>query len=812
MLNFEINRVLMPSIVPGFEYDIFISYRQKDNKHDGWITEFVNQLKGELESTFKEDISIYFDENPHDGLLETHSVDKSLEGKLKCLIFIPVISQTYCDSKSFAWQHEFCAFNKLAKEDKLGRDIRLASGNVTSRVLPVKIHDLDAEDKTLLENELGGMLRCIEFIYKAAGVNRPLRANEDHPQDNLNKTYYRDQINKVANAVKEIFTAIKKHNQQDEEVPMNVVKAKPERSKNQKAKIITGSLIVLALIVAGYFIIPKLFRSSGPVEKSIAVLPFTNLSNDPEQEYFSDGMVDEILDRLFKVGDLKVIARTSSMRYKNTKLTLKEIARELGVSALLEGSVQKIGNKVRITTQLIDPGTGFHLWSEKYDRDLSDVFSIQSEVAQKVATELKAVITPQEKLLIEKRPTEDMEANNYYLHANEYYWQSNNPSKLKEAIAIYKKAIDRDPHFALAYAKLSICYSRLYFYDRNNEHLAIILAAIDSAFKIDPNLPEAHLASGAYYYNTARDYQKALEQIAIVKQQLPNNSECAYWEGVIYRRSGSWDLAKKSFIRAFELDPGSALIANATGQTFSRMREYPEAEFYFKKAILNNPLFSEPYYEYSMMYIRWKGNTLKAREIIEEGRGSEYKIQILYGKGMMEYYDANYQKALSYLSDIDKEPDASTSRYYATSIGYANIYTQLDQLEKAHSYFETARKILESGISGDPENPDLYANLGIAYAGLGQKKKAIEAGKKAVELLPISKDASHGASIIESLAKIYVMTGEYNLALEQIKYSLSINAGLSVKMLLLVPDWKPLWNLPEFKKIISTANHNAKSD
>jgi hypothetical protein len=161
----------MASIIPGYEYDIFISYRQKDNKHDGWVTEFVDNLKGELESTFKEEISVYFDINPHDGLLETHDVNASLKEKLKCLVFIPIISQTYCDSKSFAWQHEFVAFNKLAKEDHFGRDIRLSSGNVASRILPIKINALDPEDKTLLETEIGGVLRCIEFIYKSAGVN-----------------------------------------------------------------------------------------------------------------------------------------------------------------------------------------------------------------------------------------------------------------------------------------------------------------------------------------------------------------------------------------------------------------------------------------------------------------------------------------------------------------------------------------------------------------------------------------------------------------------------------------------------------------
>ena len=216
----------MPSIIAGYEYDIFISYRLNDNR-SGWITEFVAALQEELAATLKESISVYFDTNPHDGLLETHNVDKSLEGKLKCLIFTPIISQTYCDSKSFAWQNEFTAFNKIAKEDQFGRDIRLTSGNVASRILPVKIHDLDAEDKTLLENELGGILRSIDFIYKASGVNRPLKPNDERAE-NLNHTYYRDQINKVANAVKEIITAIKNPNQQDREISKEVVKSKPE--------------------------------------------------------------------------------------------------------------------------------------------------------------------------------------------------------------------------------------------------------------------------------------------------------------------------------------------------------------------------------------------------------------------------------------------------------------------------------------------------------------------------------------------------------------------------------------------------------
>src|SRR5665647_438624 len=197
----------MSSIIEGYEYDIFISYRQKDNRHDGWVTEFVDNLKGEIESTFKEEISVYFDINPHDGLLETHDVDASLEEKLKCLVFIPIISRTYCDPKSFAWEHEFKAFVEKASQDQYGLKVKLPNGNVASRVLPIRIHDLDSTDIKECETVLGGVLRGVEFIYKEPGVNKPLSL-EDDENKNLNKTKYRIQINKTANAIKEIITGI----------------------------------------------------------------------------------------------------------------------------------------------------------------------------------------------------------------------------------------------------------------------------------------------------------------------------------------------------------------------------------------------------------------------------------------------------------------------------------------------------------------------------------------------------------------------------------------------------------------------------
>ena len=228
----------MSSLLPNYEYDIFISYRQKDNKGDRWVTEFVNALKAEIEATFKEDISIYFDENPHDGLLETHQVGKSLEGKLKCLIFIPIISQTYCDPKSFAWENEFCAFNKLSNEDRFGGEVKLSNGNIGSRILPIKIHELGTEDKALLENELGGVLRAIEFIFKSAGVNRPLTPS-DNPDKNQNKTFYRDQVNKAANSIKDIIAGLQGMDQNPAPAGSPETKSDPvqtPREQRQKRK------------------------------------------------------------------------------------------------------------------------------------------------------------------------------------------------------------------------------------------------------------------------------------------------------------------------------------------------------------------------------------------------------------------------------------------------------------------------------------------------------------------------------------------------------------------------------------------------
>jgi hypothetical protein len=239
----------MTSLIEGYNYDIFISYRQKDNKYDGWVTEFVDNLKKELEATFKEEISVYFDINPHDGLLETHDVDASIKDKLKCLVFIPIISRTYCDPKSFAWEHEFKAFVEQASNDQFGLKIKLPNGNFANRVLPIRIYDLENTDIKLCEAVLGGVVRGIEFIYKSAGVNRPLTPS-DYPEKNQYKTFYRDQINKVANAIKENISGLKGEPLEFENEPKEVIKITipEEKTRNKTKKVLIYSLSLLVIL------------------------------------------------------------------------------------------------------------------------------------------------------------------------------------------------------------------------------------------------------------------------------------------------------------------------------------------------------------------------------------------------------------------------------------------------------------------------------------------------------------------------------------------------------------------------------------
>ncbi len=555
----------MSSLIPTFQYDIFISYRHNDNR-SGWVTEFVNALQEELAATVKEPITIYFDKNPQDGLLETHNVDKSLEGKLKCLIFIPIISQTYCDTKSFAWQHEFVAFNKLAGEDTFGRDIKLSNGNVASRILPIKIHDLDAEDKAIIENEIGGVLRAIEFIYKEAGVNRPLNSN-DSPDKNLNKTLYRNQVNKVANATKEIITALKNPILQSPRLPSNTHYPATENLKNKKSLIAIAASVIL-LAVTSYFLYPKFFSSAKEepeaLDKSIAVLPFVDMSPAHDQEYFGDGVAEEIINVLGQSDELKVIARSSSFQFKGKNEDLKKVGEMLGVATILEGSIRKSADQIRITAQLIKVIDGTHLWSKTFDRSPKDVFAVQDEIAQAVASALKASLS--ERTTSTVNEAWNNEARKEY-QIGRYYFGRFADGDYALAFTHFKNSINIDSSAAIVYPFLYMTCS-----DSSEQ----CKGYLDKALKMNPNLPEA-LTYHSFWYLFQYDFARAKEQIARATQYGPHNpivlrSACRVMS-VLGKHQEAINLGEE----ALSLDPLLTYSYINLSDAYARAGKYEEA-------------------------------------------------------------------------------------------------------------------------------------------------------------------------------------------------------------------------------------------
>ncbi len=553
----------MSSLVPGFEYDIFISYRHKDNKYDGWVSDFVANLKRELGATFKEEVSVYFDENPTDGLLETHNVDKSLQLKLKCLIFIPIVSQTYCDPKSFAWQHEFCAFNKMAKADSIGRDIKLKNGNYASRILSIKIHSLDPKDKTLIENELGEMLRSIEFIFKSAGVNRPLRANEDHPPDNINRTFYRDQMNKVANAIKEIIGSVRGDDVEETGVIMtgSVPLTKAVRRITNRPLVMT--LVALLALAVGWFV-STTFRAGTEVldvaDKSIAVLPFANMSSDPEQEYFSNGLTEDIITQLAKVNALKVISRTSVMQYKEFPKPVKEVGREMGVAYVLVGSVQRAGDQVRISAQLIQAATDKNIWAESYDRPIKDIFSIQREVATAIASVLKGALTSMDESQLRRAKTTNLQAYDLYLHGK-YAMEVRSRSNLKKAKSYLEQAIALDSGFALAYSGLADV--NLLQCNRGHIDSKPVLEEtkkyIDKALELDPLSAEIQASSGCWY-SQVFNFREAEARLKKSIQMNPNQDNVYNWLALLLEQTGRPLEALETYKKGIGVNPSFSLL------------------------------------------------------------------------------------------------------------------------------------------------------------------------------------------------------------------------------------------------------------
>jgi len=540
---------------------------------------------------------------------------------------------------------------------------------------------------------------------------------------------------------------------------------------------------------------------------SIAVLPFTNMSADAENEFFSDGITEDILTQLSKIKSLEVISRTSIMQYKNTTKSLRQIGKELGVATILEGSVRRGGNRVRITAQLIDTETDKHIWADTYDRDLDDIFAIQSDVAKKIATALKASLTPEEEKRIDQKPTDNIEAYDYYLRGKTYANRSYLESDFSIGIQMLQKAIDLDPDFSLAYAALSQIHSGYYwfYFDRSEERLVKARAAADKALQLNSQLQEAHMALGMYYYHGRLDYQNALKEFDVAQEMGLNSGELYANIGFVQRRQGKIELAIDNLIKALELSPREAMISQNLGETYSLIRNYPEAENSFNKAISLSPDLRTNYYEKALLFVRWKGDIKKARTILEEveqmiGTPADQRDIIL--KYFFDKYDRKFDQALELLLSLNDDIYEGQFNYLHKNHLIADTYGFLGNSELAQVYYDSSRVVFEKLVEENPGDSRIYSSLGLVYAGIGRKEDAIRAGEKGVELLPISKEAWRGAYRLEDLAIIYAKVGELDLAIDHLETLLSIPGDLSVNLIRLDPKWDPLRDHPRFLALL----------
>jgi len=552
----------MASLIPGYEYDIFISYRQKDNKHDGWVTEFVNNLKGELESTFKEDISVYFDTNPHDGRLETYDVDASLKDKLKWHVFIPILSRTYCDIKSFAWKHEFEAFVSMASLDEFGLKVRLPNGNIASRILPIRIYDLDPSDSALFESVLGGAIRSVDFIYLSTGVNRPLLPKEEKPHENLNHTNYRDQINKVGNALKEIVYALVVSSGKADSLQKEIPYYLPQSGKRKKRSVnlFAALTVLLILLFAGFFSLRKFYKNEKLIGKSVAVLPFISENPGDSSLYFMNMLMGGVLTHLQEIKDLTPTSRTSSEKFRNTSKTIPEIAKELGVNYIVEGAGHKTGNTIYLNISLYKAvRKEIRLWGQSYNQEINnakDIFRIQSQLAGAIAEELNAVVTPQEKQRIEKAPTANLAAYENYLlgrsYLNRFYEQN-----YDVAMQFFEQAKNKDTAYALAYVGISEVWvmRAISSYSSTREATINALAAFNKAYRLDSTLAEVHVCRSWIQNYLLYDYRGAEISLRKALSINPNNADVRTGYANLLIILGRPEEAVEQIEIALKLDP-----------------------------------------------------------------------------------------------------------------------------------------------------------------------------------------------------------------------------------------------------------------
>jgi TolB-like protein/Flp pilus assembly protein TadD len=574
------------------------------------------------------------------------------------------------------------------------------------------------------------------------------------------------------------------------------------RRRNVLILIGTGVIISAG---AGVFLLPRV--SARKVEKSIAVLPFQNLSDEKDNAYFADGIQDDILTNLSKIGELKVISRMSVMSYRGDGLrNAREIGKALGVATLLEGSVRRIGNRVRVSVQLINANNDEHMWAEDYDRELTDVFAIQTDLAQKIASALQAKLSPNEKARLDRRPTKDSDAYLLYVQAHDYANQPDRPHETSlKAEELFEQAIKLDPKFALAFAGLSQVQSWIYHsYEPTSARREKARFNANESLRLQPDLPEGHLALGFSYYYGDRDYERALTEFEIAKRDLPNEADAYSAIAAIQRRQGKWAESTANFEKSASLDPKNANVLFNLALNYVAQRDFKTAD-----KILDQGLVAEP-----------KSFALRG---LKAGLAIISNGDVVFAKNQLSFFPPEYdpdgyvtsarvwgltlQRKFADALQVAQQFRGETLKYPGFGICpkaslEGRLYRYQDDKMKAQAAFERARTMAERLVADAPDDPGRHAELGVILAGLGRKEDAINEGKKAVELLPESEDAVDGPKATAALAEIYAWVGEHDEAFRLLDHLLTVPNGLTVPLLKLDPAWDPLRGDPRFQALI----------
>jgi len=579
------------------------------------------------------------------------------------------------------------------------------------------------------------------------------------------------------------------------------------------AAVVTALIVTLAAVL-----VVSWLRNSPTTtvpQKSVAVLPFENLSDDKTNSYFADGMQDEILSDLAKVGDLKVVSRTSVMQYKSgAARNLREIGQQLGVAHVVEGSVERSGTHVRINARLFDARSDHRVWGQTYDRELSDIFAIQSEIAKSIADQLQAKLSPDERKAIERPPTSDVTAFDLYTRAKNIQLtttiRSTEKTDLLNVVDLLNQAVARDAAFFDAYCQLAYAHDILYFagYDHTPAQLALAEAAVHTAFRLRPEAGEAHLARARNLYYGYLEYDGALAELEAARQSLPNNARIFELMGYILRRQGRWNESTENLERAIQLDPRNVFMLQQIGLSYDYLRRYADEKLMLDRVLAIVPNDTETQAARAWIEFNWHADTKPLHELIASLQATNPALLPTIGDAWLSFglaeRDATAAKdALNRFGE--NKPHLSSDNVPLTRLFVEGLIARMTKDDaKARSLFTAARTEQENAVQTQPNYGPALCVLGLIDAGLGRREEAFREGRRAVELLPVEKDSLNGAALIKYLAIIAAWVGDNDLACEELATAIRYPGCLSYGHLKLLPFWDPLRSDPRFEKIVAS--------